>query len=199
MAAGTRYREALESEIERVVQSEEWEWYTKGEHHRELPFVHLAGPRDWRIGAFDLYRPGPGQAPVGSSTADLYRPGPRQEPLGIGAFDLDRPGPRQLQLEIAAGQPPLRQMKQGEERDRKIEGTADHTDGAEHAWVIDFKTHEIAADQAKKVAKDYAVQVQVYREAASVAGEVTVRLHFTHPNVVVDDIGKGASPGNSGT
>jgi len=55
----SRYREALEQEISRVVRSEEWAWYTEGEHYRELEFVHLAGEREWRVGAFDLYRPGP--------------------------------------------------------------------------------------------------------------------------------------------
>lgn len=56
-AAGTAYREALEAEISRVVTSEEWRWYVEGEHYRELPFIHLVGPEEWRVGAFDLYRP----------------------------------------------------------------------------------------------------------------------------------------------
>lgn len=56
-AAGTEYRTALEEEIQRVIRSDEWKWYVEGEHYRELPFVHLVGPREWRIGAFDLYRP----------------------------------------------------------------------------------------------------------------------------------------------
>jgi ATP-dependent helicase/nuclease subunit A len=54
---GTSYREALEAEIARVVASDEWTWYTAGEHYRELPFLHLNERRAWRIGAFDLYRP----------------------------------------------------------------------------------------------------------------------------------------------
>jgi ATP-dependent exoDNAse (exonuclease V) beta subunit len=53
------YRQALEEEIRRVVRSEEWAWYVEGEHYRELEFVHFAGEREWRVGAFDLYRPGP--------------------------------------------------------------------------------------------------------------------------------------------
>ena len=36
---------------------DERKWYVEGEHYREQPFVHLVGPREWRIGAFDLYRP----------------------------------------------------------------------------------------------------------------------------------------------
>ncbi len=50
------YRRALEREIVRVVRSPEWAWYVEGAHWRELSFVHLVGPREWRIGAFDLYR-----------------------------------------------------------------------------------------------------------------------------------------------
>jgi ATP-dependent exoDNAse (exonuclease V) beta subunit len=57
LAPGTQYRAALEAEIERVIQSDEWKWYVAGEHYRELPFLHLAGPQEWRFGAFDLYRP----------------------------------------------------------------------------------------------------------------------------------------------
>ena len=107
------YRQALEDEIRRVVRSEEWAWYVAGEHYRELEFVHLAGEREWRVGAFDLYRPGP-------------------------------PG-----------------------------------------WVIDFKTHEIEAEEAARVARDYDIQVEVYREAGGVRDETTVALHFTGPNTVV--------------
>lgn len=54
---GTVYREALEEEIAAVIRSPEWAWYVRGEHWRELAFLHLAGPREWRIGAYDLYRP----------------------------------------------------------------------------------------------------------------------------------------------
>ena len=61
---GNRYREALEREIRRVVRSPEWAWYVSPPHdaerHRELPFVHLIGPEEWRVGAFDLYRPARG-------------------------------------------------------------------------------------------------------------------------------------------
>ena len=52
------YREALEEELRKVLMSPEWKWYVKGEHYRELPFVHLAEPKKWYVGAFDLYRPG---------------------------------------------------------------------------------------------------------------------------------------------
>ena len=111
---GQSYREALEQEIARVVTSDEWAWYTDGEHHRELEFLHLVEPRAWRVGAFDLLKPG------------------------------------------------------------------------DPAWVIDFKTHEIPAEQAEGTAREYRRQVQIYREAAGMVGPVRVRLHFTHPGVVVE-------------
>jgi len=57
LAPGSQYRAELEAEIERVIASAEWAWYIRDEHYRELPFLHLAGPRDWRTGFFDLYRP----------------------------------------------------------------------------------------------------------------------------------------------
>ncbi|WP_419949884.1 UvrD-helicase domain-containing protein [Candidatus Palauibacter sp.] len=57
---GTAYREQLEEEIRRVAASDEWAWYTEGElgrdYWKELTFIHLTGARDWRFGAFDLYR-----------------------------------------------------------------------------------------------------------------------------------------------
>lgn len=110
----SRYREQLEEEIRRVIRSEQWAWYVEGEHWRELEFVHLAGAREWRVGAFDLYRPGP-------------------------------PG-----------------------------------------WVIDFKTHEIEAEEAERVAGDYEIQVRVYREASAIRDSARVGLHFTGPNVLVE-------------
>lgn len=57
LAPGSRYRDELEAEITRVIRSADWAWYIEHEHHRELPFLHLAAPREWRMGAFDLYRP----------------------------------------------------------------------------------------------------------------------------------------------
>jgi len=57
LAPGSQYRTDLEAEIARVITSEEWAWYIEPEHHRELPFLHLAAMREWRTGAFDLYRP----------------------------------------------------------------------------------------------------------------------------------------------
>jgi len=59
LAPGTEYRLALETEIEGVVQSDEWKEYTAGEHYRELPFVQLVSPDKWRLGAFDLFRVDP--------------------------------------------------------------------------------------------------------------------------------------------
>ena len=52
-----RAREQLRSEIERVLASAEWKQWVSGSHFRELPFVHLAGPADWRQGRIDLFVP----------------------------------------------------------------------------------------------------------------------------------------------
>ena len=115
LAEGTPYRAALEQEIRSVIRSAEWQWYVDGEHYRELQFLHLHAPRQWRTGAFDLYRP------------DL--------PTG---------------------------------------------------WIIDFKTHDVAADEIEKVARDYDIQAEYYRAAATIRGPVRIRLHFTRSNAVVD-------------
>jgi ATP-dependent helicase/nuclease subunit A len=114
MAEGTPYRVALEQEIRGVIRSDDWQWYVEGEHYRELPFLHLVGAREWRTGAFDLYRP-------------------------------DSPG-----------------------------------------WIIDFKTHDITADQVEAVARGYAIQAEFYRAAAGIHGEARVRLHFTRTNTIVN-------------
>jgi ATP-dependent exoDNAse (exonuclease V) beta subunit len=68
---GSAYREALEAEIAAVVRSDEWAHYVAGEHWRELPFLHLCGSREWRLGAFDLFRPVAGPTPSGSDDAAL--------------------------------------------------------------------------------------------------------------------------------
>jgi ATP-dependent exoDNAse (exonuclease V) beta subunit len=119
---GSAYREALRKEIEAVVRSEEWAHYVEGEHWRELPFLHLLGPREWRLGAFDLFQPG------------------REE------------------------------------------------DGERVPRVVDFKTHEIGAEEVPDTAATYAIQAGVYREAAATILDrpVQVSLHFTHPNVAID-------------
>ena len=57
LGSGSNYRTALEEEIRGVVRSSQWAWYVEGDHYRELEFVHLARQREWRVGAFDLYRP----------------------------------------------------------------------------------------------------------------------------------------------
>ncbi len=118
MSSHSRYRAALEAEIRKIVRSDAWKWYVEGENYRELSFLYLLAARDWRVGAFDLYRPG----------------------------DPD-------------------------------------------AWVVDFKTHEIGADEVAAVAAGYQIQAQVYRQAAQVAGPVRVRLHFTGPGNLIDDLG----------
>ena len=116
MAAGTEYRVALTKEIKGVVRGEEWKWYVEGEHSRELPFVHFRHESKWRVGVFDLYKPG--------------------DPTG---------------------------------------------------WIVDFKTHDITADQAVTTAGTYVLQGAVYRRAAAAMHfPVTVRLHFTRPNTSVD-------------
>jgi len=120
---GTAYRDALETEIARVVAGEDWHWYVDGEHSRELRFLHLAPGGEWKQGAIDLYRPGGGDGP-----------------------------------------------------------------GADYPCVIDFKTHQISADQAEEVAADYRIQLAIYRDAVkALAGRTPrLRLHFTHPNVAIE-------------
>ncbi|HJO02374.1 MAG TPA: UvrD-helicase domain-containing protein [Acidobacteriota bacterium] len=126
MSAHSRYREALEAEIRRIVRSDAWKWYVEGENYRELSFLHLLGPLDWRVGAFDLYRPGDPET-----------------------------------------------------------------------WVVDFKTHEIEAAEVAAIAAGYRIQAQVYRQAARVAGPARVRLHFTGPDELVDDLGLEPSAAGS--
>ncbi len=138
---GSEYREQLEEEIRRVAASEEWAWYTEGElgrdYWKELTFTHLVGARDWRFGAFDLYRRLAGPGPdTGTAPARL-----------AGALGLE-------------------------------EGL--------DALIIDFKTHDITAAQAPGAARDYRIQADVYRAAAtSLAGRTAVGLHFTGPNELV--------------
>lgn len=132
---GGEYREQLEAEIRQVAASEEWAWYTGGElgrdYWKELTFTHLDGTRDWRFGAFDLYR---------------RLAGPTPERLAR-ALDLDE------RLDVL---------------------------------VIDFKTHPIDAARARRVARDYRIQADVYRAAAtSLGGRAAVGLHFTRPNGLV--------------
>ncbi|MEE9208533.1 MAG: UvrD-helicase domain-containing protein [Gemmatimonadota bacterium] len=69
LATGSTYRTQLEAEIVRVVKGADWKWYVEGENYRELPFVHLVGKREWRQGAFDLYRP-PRPGPPESRSRD---------------------------------------------------------------------------------------------------------------------------------
>jgi ATP-dependent exoDNAse (exonuclease V) beta subunit len=47
----------LREEIGQVLATDAWREWMAGEHYRELPFVHLAGPGDWRQGRFDLFVP----------------------------------------------------------------------------------------------------------------------------------------------
>lgn len=147
---GSEYREQLEEEIRRVAASEEWAWYTEGElgrdHWKELTFTHLVGARDWRFGAFDLYRRLAGPGPdIGTAPSRL-----------AGALGLE-------------------------------EGL--------DALIIDFKTHDITAAQAPRAARDYRIQADVYRAAAtSLGGRTAVGLHFTGPNELVPMREQAARP-----
>ncbi|MGH7657163.1 MAG: 3'-5' exonuclease, partial [Gemmatimonadales bacterium] len=80
LASGSRYRDQLEEEIRKVVSSDEWRWYVEGENWRELWFVQFRTPRKWRVGAFDLYRPGePGGVIVDFKTSNVDAAGARAE------------------------------------------------------------------------------------------------------------------------
>jgi ATP-dependent exoDNAse (exonuclease V) beta subunit len=53
-------------------------------------------------------------------------------------------------------------------------------------WIIDFKTHDIGADEAEDSADDYRLQALLYRAAARALGhDPQVRFHYTRPNRVV--------------
>jgi hypothetical protein len=71
LSRGSRLRDQLEAEIRGVVQSPEWRWYVEGPHWRELKFVDLRSRVRWRVGAFDLYRPGEPGLIVDFKTQDV--------------------------------------------------------------------------------------------------------------------------------
>lgn len=54
--------------------------------------------------------------------------------------------------------------------------------------VVDFKTHQISADDVGEIAVDYRIQVATYRDAVTALAGRTPRvlLHFTHPNVAIE-------------
>jgi hypothetical protein len=60
---------------------------------------------------------------------------------------------------------------------------------ADDSLVVDFKTHEIDAEQAVKVAQEYAIQVRVYQEAARIRSSASLRLFFTNPGIEVEAAG----------
>ena len=66
---GIDARDRLREEILRVLSSEAWRDWVAGEHYRELPFVHLAGPGDWRQGRIDLFVP-PGRSGASADSTD---------------------------------------------------------------------------------------------------------------------------------
>ena len=60
-------------------------------------------------------------------------------------------------------------------------------EGMAGGLIVDFKTHVISAGETQRRARDYTIQAEVYGDVArELRGPVDVRLHFTHPNVVVD-------------
>ena len=68
------------------------------------------------------------------------------------------------------------------------------------ARLIDFKTHEIGPQEAARVAAEYTIQAYVYRQAAEIRGPVSVALHFTHANTVVEmtESGRDEPPSPAG-
>jgi ATP-dependent exoDNAse (exonuclease V) beta subunit len=52
-----RAHDRLRSEIETLLASDAWQEWVASEHHREMTFVHFAGPDDWRQGRIDLFIP----------------------------------------------------------------------------------------------------------------------------------------------
>ena len=61
----------LREEIRRVLSTDAWREWVAGEHYSELPFVHLAGPGDWRQGRIDLFVPPPDGAAAGHTDARI--------------------------------------------------------------------------------------------------------------------------------
>jgi hypothetical protein len=60
-------------------------------------------------------------------------------------------------------------------------------EGLTGGLIVDFKTHVIGRGETATKARDYVIQAEVYADVArELRGGVDVRLHFTHPNVVVD-------------
>lgn len=77
-------RARLRMEIDAVLSGDPWRDWVAGEHHRELPFVHLAGADDWRQGRIDLFVP---PRDTGKSESGEVR---------IVDFKTDRIGPEEL-------------------------------------------------------------------------------------------------------
>ena len=151
LAPGSRYRQALEAEIDAVVRSPEWRWYVEGGHYRELRFLHRSAT-GWIQGAFDLLRP----------------------------------------AEVVHGVPLAQtSLFQGSGSGFRGSGTGGTGESPGVAWVIDFKTHRIPADDVGRVAAEYGIQVGVYRAAVGALLEgdsspARLVLHFTHPNVAIE-------------
>ena len=69
--AEERDRDRLRDEISRVLSSSAWREWVGVEHYRELPFVHLAGPGDWRQGRIDLFVPNSAPEAFGHADARI--------------------------------------------------------------------------------------------------------------------------------
>ena len=54
-----------------MLSTDAWREWVAGEHYSELPFVHLAGPGDWRQGRIDLFVPPPDGAGSGHADARI--------------------------------------------------------------------------------------------------------------------------------
>ncbi len=54
---GSVARDRLRQEIAEILSGDDWRELVSADHHREMPFVHFAGPADWRQGRIDLYVP----------------------------------------------------------------------------------------------------------------------------------------------
>jgi hypothetical protein len=59
---------------------------------------------------------------------------------------------------------------------------------SDNSLVIDFKTHEVDADEAVKVAQDYGIQARVYLGAATMRSKASVRFFFTSPGAEVSAV-----------
>lgn len=83
---------------------------------------------------------------------------------------------RELRFLVLAGDPPWRV------------GALDLYRPGDEPWIIDFKTHRIAAAAVTGVGREYEIQAELYRDAVTRLVDRTpgVILHFTHPDVAIE-------------